>query len=111
MKRIRISAIIAGAGWGAMMLSGCCLDSPGKLAYIAAGGVVIGVTLLYIGAWLHDRAVAAERLRRRREYARRKRAAEREAQMEAQRGVLFFHWCNDCSYLDLGYPADNLLDR
>lgn len=111
MKRTRISAIIAGAGLGAMMLSGCFLDSPGRLAYIAAGGVVIGMTLLYVGAWLHDRAVAAERLRRRREYARRKRAAEREAQMEAQRGVLFFHWCNDCSYLDLDYPADSILDR
>ena len=84
------------------MLSGCCLDSPGKLAYIAAGGVVIGMTLLYIGAWFHDRAVAAERLRRRREYARRKRAAEREAQMEAQRDMLFHHWCNNCRYSSLG---------
>ena len=111
MKGTRISAILGGIGLIMLMYAGCYLDSPGKLAYIAAGGVVIGMTLLYIGAWFHDRAVAAERLRRRREYARRKRAAEREAQMEAQRGVLFFHWCNDCSYLDLGYPADNLLDQ
>lgn len=111
MWRIRVSAILGGIGLIMMMCAGCYLNSPGGLAYIAAAGVMAGMTLLYVGAWLHDRAVAAERLRRRREYARRKRAAEREAQMAAQRGVLFFHWCNDCSYLDLDYPADNLLDR
>lgn len=67
--RTRISAIIAGAGWGAMMLSGCCLDGPGKLAYIAAGGVMAGMALLFIASRLFDRAASLAKQER----ARRKR--------------------------------------
>ena len=111
MKGTRASAIIGGAGWILIMLAGCCLNSPGRAAYIAAGIVVIGMTLLVIGSRLLDRAEAVERERRRREYARQKRAAEREVQRKAQRDMLFFHWCNDCSCFDLGYPADDLNSR
>lgn len=111
MKGIRASVIIGGAGWIMIMVAGCYLDSPGKAAYIAAGIVVIGMLLLLIGSRLMDRAEALERERRRREYARQKRAAEREVQRKAQRDMLFFHWCNDCGCSDLGYPADDLNSR
>ncbi len=69
MWRIRVSAILGGIGLIMMMCAGCYLNSPGGLAYIAAAGVMAGMTLLYVGAWLHDRAVSLAKQER----ARRKR--------------------------------------
>lgn len=69
MWRIRVSAILGGIGLIMMMYAGCYLNCPGKLAYIAAGGVIAGMALLFIASRLFDRAVSLARQER----ARRKR--------------------------------------
>lgn len=76
MKGTRASAIIGGAGWILIMLAGCCLNSPGRAAYIAAGILVIGMTLLIIGSRLMDRAICLDK------------------QERARRDRLFRNWIN-----------------
>lgn len=69
MWRTRISAILGGIGLIMLMYAGCYLNSPGRLAYIAAAGVMAGMALLFIASRLFDRAVSLAKQER----ARRKR--------------------------------------